>query len=95
MISKIFKYTMDDPDHAASYSFLMPPGSRIIHIGLDGVGRLCAWAIHDVDREDEQHQGWILMVFGTGLFITDSDTFEYLGSATQEGYVWHVFKVKL
>lgn len=87
MIKTIYKYpltplTTNDPH--------MPMGEKILHVGPDGGGKLCVWALVD---PEEMTAPVLLTVVGTGQpFMLDREG-KHVGTAVMaDGLVWHVFR---
>lgn len=85
-MSAIWKYALDPTDRQV---VAMPAGAELLHVGMQD-GGIRVWVRVDEDRE---LQGRIIYIRGTGHTIEDRDggTHQYVGSAQDGSYVWHVF----
>lgn len=86
---KIYKYPLTVVDRQY---VVAPFGVRLLSVGLDPVGNLCAWAAtNDVDKPT---QGVAIYMLGTGNnadVLSADPPKHFLGTVTMPPFVWHVF----
>jgi len=67
----------------------MPQDARVLSVGLDPQRRLCLWALVDPDLHDMPVR---VRIVGTGNPAPHGIlTSVFVGTVTQQMYVWHVF----
>lgn len=94
---EIWKFSLCADDHAVTE--IEASGARFqkfLHVGLDPRTReLCLWAeVLPDDRYKSEDIGdfCTIHVYGTGFPIElEEDDREYVGTAQQENFIWHVF----
>lgn len=75
---------------------MMPAGARILHFGAQekftrGLHHLSIWA--EVDTEAEKIYRTFLII-GTGHPRHDLENMNYIGTAMDGMYVWHLYEVR-
>lgn len=86
----IYKYPVKIVDEQ---QILIPEGSNIISVALDPNGSLCIWA--EVDTKVHSFETITIHIVGTGNPILEWIQFaDYVGSVTQNPFVWHIYKEK-
>lgn len=85
MRQTIWKYPLN-PETELS----MPGFARIVHIGGDPQGQLCAWAIVEPDSKDVTKK--TLLVCGTGHSIPSEVDAVHIGTCVVGIFVWHIFE---
>lgn len=89
----IWKYKVM-PDNV-NQVFSLPRGAEILSFGVDGANQLCFWALVN---EQAPHEDRVLVCVGTGWPLTTLEgakerTIDFIGSVTQDVYVWHLFEI--
>lgn len=85
----IFKY----PVMAGHNKIDLPYRAEFLNFGTDGSDRICMWFL--VDKDEVIYQPKVFVVVGTGWPLEDDNFFEgnYLGTALQSDFVWHLFRM--
>lgn len=81
----IHKYTV--PVTVADRDVTMPLGAKIVQVGSQVRSTVCFWAIVDLQNESETRR---FRVIRTGYEIEGG---AYVGTAFDNGFVWHLFEV--
>ena len=81
----VYKYQLKIADQQ---NVLMPRGPKILSAGLDGMDRVCVWALVDTDKPTHVRS---IRVAGTGYELEDAEMWTFVGSVMQSRFVWHVF----
>lgn len=84
-MSTIYKYPLRATDRQ---SIPLPQGARILSVGLDPNGALCAWALVDTAQPNCARNIWLV---GTCNPIPDVPLL-FIASVTMEPFVWHAFE---
>ncbi len=82
VVNKWFKLEL--PKNAKPLSFQ----NQITHFAEGEIGKLMLWVSHDEREWEYEEKGFIAL--GTG-FKMGMDKAEYLGTAQENGFVWHLF----
>lgn len=83
----VWKYTFRVNDETKSVS--MPVGAKFLTVAMQD-GLVCLWALVDPKFEREIRN---FCVHGTGHNISPFE--EYVGTAFDDNFVWHLFETKL
>jgi len=95
MTKKIYKYTIEEPDHGLTISISMRRNCQVLSAQYQpATETLCIWAVVDTEEPVELKTFFIA---GTGLPIPDiqngSLCFIATVQAPKGNFVWHVFEV--
>lgn len=75
----------------------IPEEAEILHVGYDGSGQLCLWAVVEVEKAEGYCTGIRRFhVAGTGWRLDEafSEQAEFLGSVVRnDGCVFHIFEL--
>ena len=64
----------------------VPDGSKILKVGQDPGGKLCAWVLLDTNNQIGNHA---VTIVGTGHDAPENKN--YLGTVNSGQFVWHIF----
>lgn len=87
---KIFKYeiALIDLSSDDSINVLIPKHCEIVSVGVQKQHVITLWAIVAVDDKPIERK---IYVKGTG-HSTPPEPWKFLGSAFDDGFVWHIFE---
>ena len=82
----IYKYPLSSERCTHS----IPHGARVLSVQTQGE-QLCLWALVDTDKV---HETRTFRVIGTGWDVAGRFLDNFIGTAQQGPYVWHIFEEK-
>jgi len=87
---KVYKYSLGEPGpYHYEQGIRLPTGAKPLSVGMQG-NELVLWAA--VDPDDQFAWPEVFVIVGTGVpYSQPGWEFQFVGTAHQEQYVWHVF----
>lgn len=85
---QIWKYKLEIID---TQVIEMPGAVRLLSVQMQGHD-LCLWALVDPNADKAER---VISIVGTGYDIEMSEASQYIGSAIDGVFVWHVFDLTL
>lgn len=89
----IYRYSLGKVHHNSTPTVEMPKGAKIISCAFHELSdSISIWAIVNPKHLSKERQ---FHIFGTGFEMVDYDKkhYEFIGTAQEKDFFWHVFEV--